>query len=153
MFELLKRRFPIGGEMLQNIVCRSRWLSVREKYRDTVELVAFDSAKKLGEMDRVSIEKTVMKLGSYVRGALVAILYQFKLVGSECADTCDTEAKVRALKSPESVTMDELRKSVRNIWKVEIDSSFSLVECAVSFSEHEQALNESVVEFNRILEN
>ncbi|KAF5284666.1 hypothetical protein FQA39_LY16948 [Lamprigera yunnana] len=56
---------------------------LNKKSSDTIEAVAFDSAEKLGEMDNredhVPIGKTVMKFGSCVRGALVAILYDSKM--------------------------------------------------------------------------
>ncbi|KAF5304679.1 hypothetical protein FQA39_LY09456 [Lamprigera yunnana] len=59
----------------------------------------------------------------------------------------------RGLEIPESVTVDALQKSVRSIWKVEVDSfSFSSVEYSDSCSEHEKALNESVTELGSILE-
>ncbi|KAF5303669.1 hypothetical protein FQA39_LY09916 [Lamprigera yunnana] len=62
------------------------------------------------------------------------------------------ELTCRRFEMPESVTVDALRKSVCNILKVEVDSSFSSVEYSVSFSEDEKALNECVTELVSILE-
>ncbi|KAF5278330.1 hypothetical protein FQA39_LY05819 [Lamprigera yunnana] len=62
------------------------------------------------------------------------------------------EMACREFETPKLMTVDALRKSVRNIWKVVVDSSFSLVEYCVSFTEDEKALNESVAKLNNILE-
>ncbi|KAF5283774.1 hypothetical protein FQA39_LY17212 [Lamprigera yunnana] len=62
------------------------------------------------------------------------------------------EITCREFDVPESMTVEELRKSVRNVWKLELDESFPSVAYSMPFVDDEAALSEYIWELGGIVD-